>query len=1177
MATKYDDIIKIRGGKAAYDIAEEKQGEWVSFIPNEQFNQVLRTVLKSVRGNDIDNHKSFWINGTYGTGKSHAVAVISHLLGDDVENIRQWVDYEYGDAKFAAIRQAIYTLRQNKRLLTVNVYGLSSMSHAGDFALVLQKAVSETLHKHKIDIDVPTDYENYIVQIQQNSEIWNHLIDTHSALSSIASNSEQLIEKLKAGDTGTLHRVNDTLRQAQLDIRLNNSNIKQWLTEVQDKLSELGTYNGMLIVWDEFTDVMTDAIGVPVLKQLQEVAQKFMNEDCNSYLFLISHPSAFNGIDSEQLKQTDGRYHRMKYNMESVSAFKIMSRKFEIIDKERHQRLCQEFYTMNNQLLDIFTATSNDPQSTREDLFNLYPLHPGTANLATHYATVVGSSSRSVFEFLGQNDSIREFLDSEEHFLNRDTITADYLWDYVLKVFQDDVANYGAVTERYNSYRLQVENQGEAYMAVFKGILLLNAFNNVSGENNNGLVTPSEDNIHALFAGTCYNDEVCDVLRWFNEEGIIQRAPGGLYSVQFSALPSGEIEEKKTEMRNVNFRYTDQILDFSDAASTTFEKKMMQKVIRPYNFKFFSDHDNEAVLRSQIKNGRKNCPPSTLFFALLMSRNNAELAKLRTFAEKCAEDDSDNDLKDVVFLVFDEVLTDAKYEQFIEYQANYACASSHGFIDQQKVHRDHAVSMVKEWMDSMQRGNAIVYINGKENQPISVKHLSSIVNSTISPAIFPYGADACELLRQKSPSTFWRQQNSKEIVRTFLFATSKEIFTSITAQMRPVQYLVQECLDDNMEWKNNVPNDHPFKVVFDKVQSIIKNADKSNPFNFDDKFSILRKPPYGLYSSFASMAMMAFALRPWENKIFDMQGKPRDKNALIDDIVWLFKVWDDKKSNSKLNFKFQTPEEGKLCKDLISLFKLNNKNNAYSDVSSLKDARYAITANFLGEKGYPLWTVKYASSQVFSSLPITINIGEEERRLIDNIVTICQERDLRNPALVRDTLDLISKKRIEMRNILNMDAAFADGFKNFLMQIDFLDITENEIDDVKLFIEQNLQSTVGYWTEEEVEKKALQWKSSQKTSLVQSSYPQPTNSQFTYPQQPYSPTFTPSSDAPLSGSSYKVPISPEGTTAEPEIVNQKRLKAKERIAKITTIYEAKALLNKLCDEGGEWLLDRIND
>ena len=73
MATTYNDIIKKRPGRAAYSIEEEKEGQWESFIPNEQFNTVLRTVLRSVRGNDIDAHKSFWINGTYGTGKTHAV------------------------------------------------------------------------------------------------------------------------------------------------------------------------------------------------------------------------------------------------------------------------------------------------------------------------------------------------------------------------------------------------------------------------------------------------------------------------------------------------------------------------------------------------------------------------------------------------------------------------------------------------------------------------------------------------------------------------------------------------------------------------------------------------------------------------------------------------------------------------------------------------------------------------------------------------------------------------------------------------------------------------------------------------------------------------------------------------------------------------------------------------
>ncbi len=1145
MATKYDDIIKLRGGKAAYVIADEKDGEWTSFIPNEQFNTVLRTVLKSVRGNDIDNHKSFWINGTYGTGKSHAVAVISHLLCDSMDDIRAWVDYEYGDEKFASIRQSIYKLREEKKLLTVKVYGLSAMTHTSDLALVLQKAVTSTLEAKGIDVCVPTDFESYIEQIKKEPEIWERRIEANTRLSSIVTTTDQLINKLADGDLGTFHRVTDTLRAAGLDVRMSNDNLKQWLIEVQNKLVDLGEYNGLLIIWDEFTDVMKDPIGLPVLKELQDVAERFMSEENDSYMFLISHPSAFNGIDSEQLKQTDGRYHRLKYNMESVSAFKIMSRKFEIVDKERHSKMSQSFYSVNSYLLDVFTATSNDTLSTKEDLLNLFPLHPGTANLATHYATVVGSSSRSVFEFLGQNDAIRTFLDDEDVFFNGGTITADYLWDYVLKVFQDDVTNYGAVTERYNSYMQRVGSMGRDYFAVFKGGLLLNAFNNVSGENNNGLVTPSEDNIHALFAGTSYGENVDNILAWFNEEGIIQRAPGGMYSVQFSALPSGEIEEKKDEMRMVQYRFTHQILNFSDVAKNIFEKKFMQKVIRPFAFKFYSDVQNESQLRSQIKNGKKENKSSSLFFALLLARNNTELATLRTFAEKCSVDQDDKDLKNIVFIVFDEVMTDIKYEQFIEFQANYACASSHGFLDQQKVHKDHAMAMVKEWMESVQRNNATVYINGEEKQPISVKHLSSVVNSGIAPVIFPYGPDAHEILRQKAPSTFWKQQNSKEMVRTFLFATTKSEFASINQQMRPVQYLIQDCLDENLNWKSDVLDTHPFKAACDKVSKIIKYADKSLPFNFDDKFSVLTQPPYGFYGSFAAMGIMAFALRPWVNKIFDPQGKPRDANALIDDIVLLFKVWDDNKSNSKLNFKFQTPEEGKLCKELISLFKLNNKGNVYSDVTSLKDARFAITGDFLAKKNNPLWTLKYASPSAFAGLPIAATISDSIKNLIDNIVQICMERELRNPALVNQTLALIEEQRIEMKNILNVEEAFNDGFKNFLMQIEFVNVQEHEIGEVRDYIAGHLESTVGYWTEDEVIKSVKDWRLEQKL-LVEHPVSEPSDIELEFP------------------------------VVNIDTLNDKRKKAKDRIAQISSLVEAKEILLKLCETSSEWLLDKIN-
>lgn len=864
MATKYADIIKIRAGKPAYSIEEEKGDEWQSFIPNEQFNNVLKTVLRSVRGNDIDFHKSFWINGTYGTGKSHAVAVITHLLCDPVDNIRRWVDYEYKDEKFRLIRESIYSLRENKRLLRVKLESLRNITHVSELAPVIQTAVVEALNEHDIEMAVDTDYDSLMSHVKDNPVVWDDLINRNVALSTIVANRAMLLQKLAGKDAATLQKAKIALREARMNVLLEQDTLAQWLIQVQEELRKQGVFQGLLILWDEFTDVMEDAVGIPVLKELQTVAQKFMNEGNDSYLFLISHPSAFNKLGSEATKQTDGRYHRMKYNMESVSAFKIMSRKFEVVQPTLHQKRYEFFYNVNGNLLDLYTRNSNDPQETRDDLFKLFPLHPGTANLATHYATVVGSSSRSVFEFLGQNPSIREFLETEEYFENRDTITADYLWDFVYQVFQEDVVNYGAVTERYNTYKHRVEHAGPAYVALFKGILLLNAFNNVAADES---VTPNEDNIRYMFIGSRYEEEIDTVLDWLNDEGVVQRAPGGIFSVQFNSLPSHELEEIKEELYNTEYRYTSQILKFGDTARNFFDKKYVQKVIRPYVFEFFSNDTNDSILKNKIKTAKKNTRPSDLFLALLYSRDTAELAHLRQFAEDCANAavNEDKELKDIIFLVVDSTFGEKAYDRFIEYMASYKSAGNHGFNDQADVHRDHAIDMIKEWMQTALRGNATIFVNGK-TIPFSIKHLSSALNSTVAPIIFPKGPDALEVLRTKAASTFWKPQVSKEIIRTFLFGTSKTDLLDVNGVMKPVQHFIQDALDDTLQWKPDIPADHQFKGIFDFINSTIKNfishGNTSIPFDFTERFKELTEPPYGLSANYASAAAVAFAMRP---------------------------------------------------------------------------------------------------------------------------------------------------------------------------------------------------------------------------------------------------------------------------------------------------------------------------
>lgn len=191
MANKYSDIITIREGKPAYNIANEEGESWKDFIANKQFNDILRTVIKSVRNTDVDAHRSFWISGTYGTGKSHAGAVIKHLLCDEVDEIHDYVDNEYKESQFDVLRQEIYSLRENKRLFPVMLYGQNNISHREDLSLQLQRAITEALSKAGVAITVKTDFDNLVEHIESHSDIWQLLIENSPQLASIAPTVEK--------------------------------------------------------------------------------------------------------------------------------------------------------------------------------------------------------------------------------------------------------------------------------------------------------------------------------------------------------------------------------------------------------------------------------------------------------------------------------------------------------------------------------------------------------------------------------------------------------------------------------------------------------------------------------------------------------------------------------------------------------------------------------------------------------------------------------------------------------------------------------------------------------------------------------------------------------------------------------------------------------------------------
>ncbi len=165
---KYNEIIGLNDYfQPAYDLTNEVGTYWKQFIPNEKFFAVLTSALNSLEGKRADEKKSLWLQGAYGTGKSHAVAVVKHLLFDESEEIKEFI----GNFEDTQLKPRILNFRNKFRVFPVVIKGLSNVSDNRTFALVIETAVKDALKKNQIEISTKSDFERMIYQIESNPAI----------------------------------------------------------------------------------------------------------------------------------------------------------------------------------------------------------------------------------------------------------------------------------------------------------------------------------------------------------------------------------------------------------------------------------------------------------------------------------------------------------------------------------------------------------------------------------------------------------------------------------------------------------------------------------------------------------------------------------------------------------------------------------------------------------------------------------------------------------------------------------------------------------------------------------------------------------------------------------------------------------------------------------------------
>ena len=91
---RYSEFIEISPKfESVVDIDADTRNEnlWREYIVGDDMENMMEVLCQSLNNEGPDLRRSFWIEGTYGTGKSYAAILIKHLMEEKPEVIDEYL------------------------------------------------------------------------------------------------------------------------------------------------------------------------------------------------------------------------------------------------------------------------------------------------------------------------------------------------------------------------------------------------------------------------------------------------------------------------------------------------------------------------------------------------------------------------------------------------------------------------------------------------------------------------------------------------------------------------------------------------------------------------------------------------------------------------------------------------------------------------------------------------------------------------------------------------------------------------------------------------------------------------------------------------------------------------------------------------------------------------------
>ncbi len=827
---------------------------WKKFYPHPSFVSLLKATVDVIKRKQ---KLSVWVDGAYGTGKSHAVLTLKKLIEASDEETSAYFE-KYGLDTFLC--KSLTAEKNAGKILVCHRYGSSDITNDTDLIVAIQEGIEKALADNGIENKANTSLKNSLIRYLENEENKQSFdIYASGTYKDVlgGDKADDILEKLKTYDDEALRSLITKVFKVKTvkgSFSMNTEELCDWIREVIEKNN---LYN-LIFIWDEFSEYFEN--NMHHLTGFQQIAE--LSATAPFCLMIVTHKAEgyFSDGDPDKRKILDRFVSPIHISLPENIAFELMAQAMKVTDDEDlSAKWVKDKSSLDKRTMQSRTAVKNKISLKDKDLSNVLPIHPYAALLLQHISIYYTSTARSMFNFIknDEGDDVKAFqwfIDNFDFSSQNPFVTIDMLWSFFYENGQDKLAS--GIKEVLSCYTSRLEKELiDPERRVLKTILLLQAVSDrMSG--NRDIFLPNDRNLTLAFEGTDLEFSAKNIAKKLLNDHVVTRTPltGDVFS--YCCKSMGPAVDTAPFIKDAKAKSTKDMsfMTGSDLRSTV-EFTGALKLRYSLAYATLSDFDSES---------KKAANPSEennkIYSIATIARDNAERAALQKKIKGFFASNPDSNV--VVIDSSECILGESEYDEFVE---NYAMALAIGQsdINQRKTYEGYATEILKNWAKRIKNGDFYVYsryvIEG-ERVANSVDLFAKLME--INRFHYP---DCLEGAFTSVLNTMFDANSLSAGATCGITEETKGTFRSGNEATK-LENALKDAWKKADYWKSSHSYIATLKIAIDDI--INKEFEKSDRIPISKIYSVLKTEPYGFMPCNLTAFILGFVLKEYANGIY---------------------------------------------------------------------------------------------------------------------------------------------------------------------------------------------------------------------------------------------------------------------------------------------------------------------